>query len=67
MPFIVTGTAYQIMEMLSGPRQHDEHMRGYRWHQYVADDKKRWDSVKSEFRRMHPNSRTLEEILEAAE
>jgi hypothetical protein len=68
MPLIVTGNADQIMEMLAGPRQQDEHVRGWRWKQYVADDKKRWDSVKSEFRKMHPTSnRTLEEILEPSE
>jgi hypothetical protein len=67
MAFAIVAAAQQIRELLCGPIQHDEHMRGWRWHVYVQDDKKRWDSVKSEFRKMHPNSRTLEEILEAAE
>jgi hypothetical protein len=44
-PFVITGPAEIIGELLCGPAQHDEHMRGYRWHQYVADDKKRMDAV----------------------
>jgi len=67
MSFVVVGTADQIMEMLSGPRQHDEHCRGWRWHMYCQDDSKRWASVEAALKKMHAERREREAILEAAE
>ena len=40
-PFVATGTADQIMEVLAGPRQHDRHCQAWRWEQYLADSKAR--------------------------
>jgi hypothetical protein len=51
-PFVVTGTAEQIRDVLCGPQQHDEHCKGWRWHMYCADDKKRMDNVMAEVRKM---------------
>lgn len=50
--FIVTGTVEQIRDVLCGPQQHDEHCRGWKWHLYVQDDKKRMDNVMAEIRKM---------------
>jgi hypothetical protein len=51
-PFVITGPAEIIGELLCGAQQHDEHVKGYRWGQYVQDDKKRMDAVMAEVRAM---------------
>ena len=52
MSFIITGTADQLAELLCGPRQYDEHCKGWRWHLFVRDDEKRHQAVKAELRKM---------------
>ena len=66
MAFAITGTADQIAELLCGPRQHDEHMRGYRWHLYVRDDAKRVAAVNAELRKMIAERREAAERRAAA-
>jgi hypothetical protein len=56
-PFVLTGPAEIIGELLCGPAQHNEHTKAWRWHQYVADDKKRMDNVMAEMRQMHAERR----------
>jgi hypothetical protein len=51
-PFVITGPAEIIGELLCGPAQHNEHTKAWRWHQYVADDKKRMDNVMAKVREM---------------
>ena len=64
----ITGTADQIAEILCGPRQYDEHMRGWRWHLFVRDDDRRYQAVKDEVRKMLAERRALEQpTLQAAE
>ena len=41
MTFAVIGNADQIAELLCGPRQHDAHCQGWRWHLYMQDQRKR--------------------------
>ncbi|HXI40269.1 MAG TPA: hypothetical protein VNH83_09825 [Bryobacteraceae bacterium] len=67
MPFIVTGTADQIMSVLAGPRQHDEHCKGWRWEMYIQDNAKRWASVEAALKKMHAERRAREEFQQAAE
>lgn len=60
MAFAITGTADQIAELLCGPRQHDEHCKGWRWHLYVRDDAKRVAAVNDEVRKMLAERRARE-------
>ena len=63
IPFVVISDAEHVRNILCGMPQHDEHCRGYRWHQYVQDDKKRMESVWSALRQMHAERRAREEAL----
>ena len=67
--FIVTGSTEQIIDLLFGPRQHNEHCKGWRWHMYVRDADKRMDAVRAEMRKMLAERRAFEEAIlqEAAE
>jgi hypothetical protein len=56
-PFVITGPAEVIGELLCGPAQHNEHVKGWRWHLYVQDDKKRMTNVMDELRKMHAERR----------
>ena len=67
MSFAIIGSAEQIRELLCGPAQHNEHCKGYRWHQYVQWDKQRWASVEAELRKMNLERRAREDYAEAAE
>ena len=51
-PFVITGPAEIIGELVCGPAQHDEHCKGWRWHLYVQDSSKRMDAVMAEVRAM---------------
>lgn len=57
MSIVITGSAEAIRDLLFGPPQHNEHCRGYRWHQYCADDSKRWASVEAALKKMHAERR----------
>lgn len=67
-PIVIIGSAETIRDFLCGPRQQDEHMKGYRWHWYMADQKKRIAAMNEEARRMiaAANARR-NEFAEAAE
>ena len=63
----ITGTADQIAELLCGPRQHDEHCKGWRWHLFVRDDNRRYQAVKDEVRKMLVQRRAAEGRADAIE
>jgi len=65
-PFVVIGDAQQIRELLCGPIQHNEHMKGWRWHMYVQDDAKRFEAVKAELRKMNAERREREAFADHA-
>jgi hypothetical protein len=74
LPFAIIGSSEDIRTLLCGAQDHNEHCKGWRWHMYVQDDKKRMDNVMAELRQMHAERRArleairLEAIhLEAAE
>lgn len=52
-----------IREILCGAQQHDEHMRGYRWHLYVQDDKHRMANVWAALNELHAARRARIEAL----
>jgi hypothetical protein len=52
MTFVAIGPTEIIAEVLCGPRQHDEHMRGYRFHLYTRDNAKRMAAVEAEMRKI---------------
>ena len=56
-PFVITGPAEIIGELLCGPAQHNEHTKAWRWHMYVQDDKKRMENVMAAVRQMHAERR----------
>ena len=66
MPYAVTGNADQIAELLCGPRQHDEHTKGWRWHPYMQDSKRRMAAVDDATRQIIARVRR-EAYAEAAE
>ncbi len=37
MSHVFIGPTGLIAECLFGPRQHDAHCQGWRWHQYISD------------------------------
>lgn len=47
--YITDDTAF-FVDCLTGPRQHDEHCKGWRWHVYVGDNSKRMDAVNAAVR-----------------
>lgn len=57
LSLVVTGDVEQIRDMLCGPQQADEHMIGYRWHQYMADQRKGYAAMMDEARRMIDRAR----------
>ncbi len=63
---IVLGTADEIAELLCGPRQHNEHCKGWRWHMYVQDDAKRMENVMAALRKMHAERRAAEDRADEA-
>jgi hypothetical protein len=48
----ITAPAEVIREVLCGAQDHDEHMRGYRWHLYMRDTARRMDAVWAETRKI---------------
>ncbi len=53
IPDGIVGSTEQIRDILCGPQDHNEHVKGWRWEMYVQDDKKRMESVMVEIRKMH--------------
>lgn len=49
---IITGSNEKIIELLCGLQQSNEHCKGYRWHQYLADQRKRMAAVDEVARQM---------------
>ena len=66
-PFVITGSAEAIGELLCGPAQHNEHTKAWRWHLYVQDDKKRMENVMAEVRKMHAERRAAMNAQEEAD
>lgn len=67
---LITGSADDIAEILCGPRQHDEHTRGWRWHLYMQDQKKAAAAMREEGLRMIAEAnarREAREFQQAAE
>lgn len=65
--FVVIGTAAEIIDVLRGPRpapQHDEHCKGYRWFQYLADSEKRMEAVREEARKIIAARRAIEDAID---
>lgn len=46
--FMVLGSVEQIRDVLCGAQQHNEHCKGYRWFQYMADAHKREQAAREE-------------------
>jgi hypothetical protein len=46
----VTGPAEGVIEFMFGPAQHDEHTRGWRWHLYMQDQRRRLAAMQVEAR-----------------
>lgn len=57
------GTTEEIIDIFFGPRQHDEHCRGHRWHLYMADMGKREAAVRAELRKMIAERRDREDAV----
>ena len=69
MTFAIVGTTEQIKEAF-GLNRYDEHVKGWRWHLYVADDERRFQNVMAEVRRLRDMRRaeTIQQLAaEAAE
>ena len=69
MPFVVTGTSDQIIELLRGPRpaaQYDEHCKGWRWELYLQSAREASAAVNAEVRRMIA-AKNANEFQQAAE
>ena len=66
-PFVITGPAEVIGELLCGPAQHNEHCRAWRWKEYVQHDKERMANVMAEVRKMHAERRAAMTAQEAAD
>jgi hypothetical protein len=65
--YCAIGSVEDIREILCGPQDHNEHCKGWRWHLYVQDDKKRMANVMAEVRLMAAERRAREEFQQAAE
>jgi hypothetical protein len=52
VPVVIIGSTEDVRDFLFGPQQHDEHCRGYRWHQYAQPDLDRMSNVWAELRSM---------------
>ena len=57
LPTGIIGSTEMIRDILCGPQDHNEHCKGWRWHLYVQDDKKRMANVMEEVRKMHAERR----------
>jgi hypothetical protein len=57
----IIAPAEVIRELLCGPQDHDEHMRGYRWHLYIRDTARRMDAVWAETRNIIADRRNPQE------
>jgi hypothetical protein len=56
-PFVITGSAEAIGELLCGPAQHNDHCKAWRWREYVQHDKERMANVWAELDKMHAERR----------
>lgn len=59
----VTGSAEEIIDCLFGPRQHDEHCKGWRWHLYMQGAKRGMDGVWAALREMREEREARAEFL----
>ena len=57
IPDGIIGSTELIRDILCGPQQHNEHCKGWRWHLYVQDDKKRMENVWGALRTLHAERR----------
>jgi len=64
MAFVAIGPTEVIAAALCGPRQHDEHCKGWRFHLYVRDDARRVAAADAELRRMIAERRSGADRLE---
>lgn len=55
------GSTEEIFELMFGPQDHNEHMKGWRWHLYMADMRKREANVQAELRKMIEEQRNRED------
>jgi hypothetical protein len=70
MAFVAVGPAEIIAEALCGPRQHDAHCRGWRYHFFLQDQAKLEARLRAEMSAMIAERREAQgmaEALEAAE
>lgn len=52
MAFVAIGPTDIIAEALCGPRQHDQHTKGWRYHRYMQDQAKLEARLRAELRAM---------------
>lgn len=52
-----------IREILCGPQDHNEHVKGWRWFKYVQDDKHRMANVWAALNELHAARRARIEAL----
>lgn len=65
--YAITGDVEQIRDLLFGPQQHDEHCRGYRWHQYMANQRKGYVAMMAAGREMIDRARMRNLVAEYME
>jgi hypothetical protein len=52
VPIVIIGSTEDVRDFLFGPQDHNEHMKGYRFHQYAQPDLDRMANVWAELRTM---------------
>jgi hypothetical protein len=52
IPIVIIGDAQDIREFILGPSQHNEHVKGWKWSRYIADNAKRYEAVEAELKSM---------------
>jgi len=64
MSIVAIGPTEIIADALFGPRQHDEHCKGWRFHLYTRDNAKREEAVRAEMRKIIEERRSGADRLE---
>lgn len=67
MSAVIIGDVEPIRDFIFGPRNHDEHTRGWRFHKYLADHTKRCDAMMEDGRRMIAQARMRNLVTEYME
>lgn len=62
--FIITGTADEILELCAGPRQHNAHCMGWRWHLYMQQAARAEAAMREEGRKIIARAHALREARE---